>query len=309
VVDVSDPTTPTLDSIHDFSTDVNSFPARGMAIDGDHIYVGTGSFSGLGGGFIKVWDISTRDSPTLVGSVSGVGSIEFRALESPGDGYLYASTWPAPSGGVGSLRIYDISTPSTPSQVGVVSLGASSAVADGRFHVDVANGLVLLLGATGITTTAYLIDISNKTAPSVITSRTNSSANLEISPISPDGTHGWLYGLGSSNIIGTVDLSASGLTTVATINPAPYVGRAAMWDPNGYIIHPGRGVYDVRDPTAPADAAAASGTGPWYADWALDYHSGRRLTASGDTTRRMSIGLVNGITQPGGWSVGVLSMS
>lgn len=305
--DVTDPTSPTL--LHTLTlpgfggggtTGVNGI-MKGVAIDGDYLYLSTGSFWPDGSGWLWVVDISTRSAPADVGPIARVASWQYQALHAPGDGYLYACLADAAGsfGAAAKLGIYSLSTPSSPSLVGSLSLASWADYAQGH-GLRVAGDRALLVTDWFSFPSVKLIDVTTRTAPSLIANIGRVSPPLEQSALDPAGTVGYYhYNGGSPASARTLETVTAG-TTLGTVDISALGVRAAFWD-SDYVVLPGAGVIDVSDPTSPTVAVITSDS--FNSDWAADYHLARRLTANADdnNTSRVDIGLV---VLSGGWQVG-----
>jgi hypothetical protein len=138
VIDVSDPTTPTLAA----SYDTPGF-TRAVTIDGDYAYMGDGA-SGL-----QIIDISDPTAPTLVGNYDTPGAT-FKAAIAGNHAYLADGNF--------GLQVVDISDPTTPTLAG--SYNTSGNARD----IVVAGDHVLIADfASGV----IMIDISDPTTPTL----------------------------------------------------------------------------------------------------------------------------------------------
>ena len=151
VVNVSDPTNPTLAGV----CDTPGF-ALGVAIAGDYAFV-----ADQGGG-LQVVNITNPSSPTIAGSYSGFGETEKLVVAG---NYLYIAD------GSSGLQVVDISTPTNPVPAGVYNTpgyaygvyvaGNLAFVADGTGGLSVVN-MVLGVGNTIAMADYFIVNMDNK---------------------------------------------------------------------------------------------------------------------------------------------------
>lgn len=307
--DVTDPTTPTLVDTLDLpgsggggTTGINSI-FHGVACTGDYLYFSTGSFWPDGSGWLWVVDISTRDAPADVGPIARVAGWESEALCAPGDGYLYASFRRALLDQPARLRIYDLATPSAPSLVGSLTFSNAADYAQGH-GLAVGGDLAVVATDWAAFPFAEFVDVSNRAAPTLVTAASRISPPLEQTAIDAAGTTAYYqYDGGSPSYARTADDTGA---TLGTVDISSLGGRAAYWDDAGsFVVIPGHGIVDVSVPSAPSVAVVTADS--FNKDWAADYSTARRLTATCDdaNTSRLDIGRV---TVPGGWIVGSIAI-
>lgn len=273
--DVSDPTTPLY--ADDFVLLAGMATPAGMDTDGDRLFISQQNT-------IREYDISTRSAPTYTGILTGpTASLDYQAMHCPGDGYLYVVT-DISGANPTRLRIFDLATNL------LVGQWISTSFAISPSHGVRVVGDVCFLSWTSATAHYWAtIDVSNRAAPTLVDDRTG--ASLLNCHSAHDGTVA-LVQTGSPTDEAAIDLTSTSLPNLGTITPSPALqGRGNWWD-SGYVIHPGRGIYDVRDPANPTVACYAVGS--FNQDWAMDYHPGRKLTATSRNanTARLDIGEV-----------------
>lgn len=283
VVDVSDPTTPTIDST--ISRTVEDQPL-GACVGGGHLWVTCSS------GHLLVYSIATPGSPSFVTSHSHSNWANMKSIVYSG-GYLYGTR--AGVGAAAGLFTCDVSTPSAPSFVDSDSIGTGSAqyvrevtVAGGYAHTHAPGFFAKLL--------------------SLATASNPSESGSYLSPsLLPgggvfDGTR-WGYLVSSDGRLRSLDWSSLPTPTVHTTGPGTASSARAIYLDGAHLILLAGSVevWSVTTPSAPTLEASASG---FNYDWASDYHAGRRLTAGFDypNTCRLDIGRV----AFRGWTVGAV---
>lgn len=142
IVDVSDPTTPTLASTYD-----TSGTALDVAVAGNHAFVADGA------GQFTVVDVSDPTSPQLASTFSTVGSGLVQGVALQGN-LAYLAT------GSRGLQIVDIEDPANPTAVGDVTTGGAEAR-----DVDVAGDYAFVAYGTG---GLRVYDVSDPTSPTVV---------------------------------------------------------------------------------------------------------------------------------------------
>jgi hypothetical protein len=155
VINVSNPAAPTQSSM----TSSNGHGA-GVNKVGNHVYLthrDTGTFKGL-----RVYDVTNPSAPNLVRSVTraSMEDIDIR------DNHAYITV------GSGGLEIFDVTTPSNPISRSTIATTGNGLV----LGVSVADNHAFITDYTF--NKLYVIDVSNKTAPTIARSYTASAGAL-----------------------------------------------------------------------------------------------------------------------------------
>lgn len=282
VVDVSDETTPTI--ITTYAISVHSVNSS-SATHGNYFYFSNHL------GDISVVNISTRTSPSYVGNAAThSGTDTYKGLYAPGDGYLYAS-YRRTGGNNARLRIFDIAgNPTSPTLTGDLDLGTTTRHTE--LGIRVVNNSCFLSCTDSTTHQWVLVDVTTKSSPSIVYTRTG--GGILHGYAAHNGTTAFVQTGAGGFVTAAVDLTTTSLPTLGSVSNGPQ-GRGNFWD-SGFVIHPGHGIYDVRIPSSPTIAVSGV-SGSYNQDWAMDYHYGRRLTATSyqANSGRLDIGQVSGI--------------
>jgi hypothetical protein len=231
VIDISDPTTPTIVG----TCDTPDW-AQAVAVSGDYAYVADGS-SGL-----QVIDISNPASPTLGGSYDTPGAAFGVAISG---NYAYVAD------GTSGLKVIDISNPASPDSVGSYDTpGAAFGVAISGDYAYVADG------SSGL----QVIDISNPASPdSVGTCDTPGQAQ----GVAVSGNYAYV----ADEALGlqVIDISnPASPTLVGNYDPYYYAWGVAVLGDYAYVAteYSGLHVIDISNPASPT---LASTYDTWYA--------------------------------------------
>ncbi|HRH23852.1 MAG TPA: hypothetical protein PK295_04470, partial [Candidatus Magasanikbacteria bacterium] len=169
VIDILDPTAPTIVSTLTLSTSATVASDQSIEVVGSYAYITNSSLDSL-----LVVDIANPKNPTIVSTMTSSTVLNFaRGIVVAGN-YAYISSAYTPSQGGSSLVIADISNPYSPEIKGslvVSSTATSSAVS---FSVS---GKYAYLGDTS-NDSVYIVDISSSTNPRLVGTVTD-SVNLD----------------------------------------------------------------------------------------------------------------------------------
>ncbi len=169
VIDISDPTNPTIISTFTISTSTTVAADESIEVVGNYAYITNTSLDSL-----LVVNITNPKNPTIVGAVASSTVLNYaRGIVISGK-YAYISSASTPALGGSSLVIADISNPYNPVITGSLSVSSTATSSIWSFAVS---GKYAYLGDASIDS-VYIVDISSSTNPLLVGTVTD-SVNLD----------------------------------------------------------------------------------------------------------------------------------
>jgi putative ubiquitin-RnfH superfamily antitoxin RatB of RatAB toxin-antitoxin module len=183
IVDVSNPSSPTLIGTYDTDLDIT-----GVAVSGNYAYVTNNFyFNDVNRGYLDIVDITNPSSPRRVGSYTNAGGSGGDIAIEGNYAYIAVNNY---NSGSGYLEIVDIRNPASPKLVGIYPAGGSVkdvAIANNYAYIAVNNYI-------GSYNNLEIVDVNNPSSPTLVGSYITDYSQDTLQDIAVDGNYVYVTG-------------------------------------------------------------------------------------------------------------------